>query len=537
MAIALDRLRVEASRLRQRTLVELFQADPGRFRSLSFRHGAVFADLSRQRIDVAALAALVEAARAAGLEAAIEALFAGAVVNHSERRPALHTALRGQGPEDAVRRANEALERMERLLEILRSDPASTFGMHRVTDVVSVGIGGSDLGPRLLLEALERRSRGLPRVHFLSNVDGDALQRLLPRLDPGSTLVVLISKSFGTRETLLNGHSLIEWLRNHHGGERETALRQCMAVTADADRAAALGVARSRILPLWPWVGGRFSLWSCTSVAVAFAVGVAVFRRLLRGAADMDAHFRDAPLEANLPVLMALVGIWNRNLLACPSHAVVPYAERLRLLPAWLQQLEMESNGKSVDSAGIPVDLATAPVVWGGVGTDAQHAFFQCLHQGTDVVPVDLIGVVRPTHGHAEHHRALLANLLAQGAALMGGHIAEQARERLRAGGSRGSELEALAAQQACPGNRPSTTLLLDDLEPESLGALLALYEHRTYVQGVLWGINPFDQWGVELGKRLAEQLEPAVDGAPPPQNADAATLGLLSEIKSRRGV
>ncbi|HRQ65376.1 MAG TPA: glucose-6-phosphate isomerase, partial [Xanthomonadaceae bacterium] len=314
MAIALDRLRVDAARLRQVALTELFDADPERCRSLSFRHGPVYADLSRQRIDKAALASLIHAARDAGLAQAIEGLFAGAEVNVSERRPALHTALRGVGPADAVRRASDALERMERLIELLRHDPSSTFGMNRVTDVVSVGIGGSDLGPRLLLDALERRSRGLPRVHFVSNVDGDVLQRLLPRLDPGSTLVVLISKSFGTSETLINGHSLIEWMQRHHGGNREAALRQFMAVTADADRAATFGIARSRILPLWPWVGGRLSLWSCVGFAVALAVGPGVFRRLLQGAASMDEHFRDAPLEVNLPVLLAQVGLWNRNL-------------------------------------------------------------------------------------------------------------------------------------------------------------------------------------------------------------------------------
>jgi glucose-6-phosphate isomerase len=535
MAISFDRLRVDAARLRQVALTELFDADPERCHALAFRHGPVFADLSRQRIDLAALASLIQAARDAGLEKAIEGLFAGAEVNVSERRPALHTALRGVGPADAVRRAADAIERMERLIELLRHDPSSTFGMNRVTDVVSVGIGGSDLGPRLLLDALERRSRGLPRVHFVSNVDGDVLQRLLPRLDPGTTLVVLISKSFGTSETLINGHSLIEWMQRHHGGNRDAALRQFMAVTADTDRAATFGIARSRILPLWPWVGGRLSLWSCVGFAVALAVGPGVFRRLQQGAASMDEHFRDAPLEANLPVLLALVGLWNRNLMACPSHALVPYADRLRLLPAWLQQLDMESNGKSVGPDGRPVDMATAPVIWGGVGTDAQHAFFQCLHQGTDVLPVEFIGVVRPTHDFDAHHRALLANLLAQGAALMRGQSTEQALERLRDSGLHGAELLALAAQQTFPGNRPSTTLLLDDLEPESLGALLALYEHRTYVQGVLWGIDPFDQWGVELGKRLAEQIEPALTGAPPPAEADASTRALLAEILSRQ--
>jgi glucose-6-phosphate isomerase len=536
VAIALEQLRDEAERLRALPLARLFDADPARFSALSFRHGPVFADLSRQRIDPRALARLIDAAAHAGLPRAIEALFAGAVVNPSEGRPALHTALRGVGPAEHVRRAEEGLERMERLFEVLRHDPLSTFGMNRVTDVISVGIGGSDLGPRLLLEALERRSRGLPRVHFVSNVDGDALQRLLPRLDPATTLVVLISKSFGTRETLINGHSLLQWLQQHHGGNREAALKQCMAVTADADRAAAFGVARSRILPLWPWVGGRLSVWSCVSAAVAMAVGTGVFRRFLRGAASMDEHFRDAPLEANLPVLLALVGLWNRSVLGHSSQALVPYAERLQLLPPWLQQLEMESNGKSVGSDGEAVAMPTAAVIWGGVGTDAQHAFFQCLHQGTDVLPVEFIGVVRPAHGYLEHHRALLANLLAQGAALMVGQTTEQALERLRGSSLQGAELLRLAAQQTFPGDRPSTTLLIDDLEPESLGALLALYEHRTYVQGVLWGVNPFDQWGVELGKRLAEQIEPALDGAPDPTGADAATRGLLAEIRSRRG-
>ncbi|MBP6596353.1 MAG: glucose-6-phosphate isomerase, partial [Arenimonas sp.] len=367
-------------------------------------------------------------------------------------------------------------------------------------------IGGSDLGPRLAVDALKDFHDGRFRVHFLTNVDGSAAQHLLRGLDPARTAAILVSKTFGTQETLLNGALLREWLG---GAER------LYAVSANVARAEAFGVAPGRVLPMWDWVGGRYSLWSAVGFALQLAVGRDAYAQLLEGGALMDAHVRRTPLADNLAVWHALVGVWNRNALGHGSHAILPYDERLALLPSYLQQLVMESLGKLVRVDGTPALGATVPVLWGGPGTNAQHSFFQALHQGTQPVPADFLGVVRPAHAFADNHGALLANLLAQVQALANGADCDD-------------------AQRAYPGNRPSTLLLLDELTPRSLGALLALYEHSVYVQSVLWGINAFDQWGVELGKQMAGELLPALSD-PAIVVADPVTRALLAEIRARR--
>ncbi len=376
-----------------------------------------------------------------------------------------------------------------------------------VTDIVNVGIGGSDLGPRLVVDALKDFGTGRFRVHFLTNVDGSDAQHLLKQLDPAHTAAILVSKTFGTQETLLNGAVVRDWLG---GSDR------LYAVSANVPRAEAFGVAPERVLPMWDWVGGRYSLWSAVGFSIALAIGVDGFDALLAGAADMDAHVLEAPLEANLPVLHALTGVWNRNALGLQTQAVLPYDERLALLPAYLQQLVMESLGKSVTPDGAPAGVDTVPVLWGGPGTNSQHSFFQALHQGTQTVPADFIGVVTPAHPYAENHAALLSNLLAQTEALANGHAADD-------------------PQKAYPGNRPSTLFLLDTLTPRAFGALVALYEHSVYVQSVLWGINAFDQWGVELGKRIAGELLPAVQGGDATVS-DPVTRALLDEIHARAG-
>src|SRR5690606_12500958 len=342
------------------------------------------------------------------------------------------------------------------------------------------------------------------RLHFVSNVDGSDVERALRGLDPARTAAILVSKSFGTQETLLNGALVRDWLG---GGER------LYAVTANVPRAEAVGVDAGRVLPMWDWVGGRYSLWSAVGFAIALAIGMDGFESLLAGAAEMDAHAVEAPLHANLPVRHALVAVWNRNVWQLPTHAVLPYDQRLARLPDYLQQLVMESLGKSVRHDGQAPGVATVPVVWGGAGTGAQHSFFQALHQGTDVVPADFIGVVHPAHPHRGHHEALLANLLAQAEALANGHDAGDPRK-------------------AHPGNRPSTLFLLDALTPRALGALLAMYEHSVYAQSVLWGINAFDQWGVELGKRIAGELLPALRGEG--EAGDPVTRALVAEIRGR---
>jgi glucose-6-phosphate isomerase len=423
----------------------------------------------------------------------------GAVVNPTEGRAALHTALRSDLSAAPGARASSALAREARGTMAALIDALSAAD---VTDIVSVGIGGSDLGPRLVADALSPVTGGRFRVHFLSNVDGSAAQRVLSRLDPSRTAAILISKTFGTQETLLNGGIVRDWLG---GGER------LYAVSANVERAEAFGVARERILPMWDWVGGRYSLWSAVGFPIALAIGMAGFEALLAGAADMDEHALSSAPKHNLAVWHALTAIWNRNALGAATQAVLPYDERLKLLPNYLQQLVMESLGKSVRLDGEELRVQTVPVWWGGAGTDTQHSFFQALHQGTQIVPADFIGVVRNDDPHAENHRALLANLLAQTEALANGQANDD-------------------PHRAYAGNRPNTLLLLDALTPQSLGMLIALYEHSVYLQSVLWGINAFDQFGVELGKQVASRLLPALHGEA--EADDPVTQALLAEIR-----
>ena len=499
---AIDRqLSEHARRLQGARIPALVAADSSRASAMALRVGPLYASFARQRLDAGALTMLRGLAAKAGVGQALRALVDGAEVNASERRPALHTALRsGIGQGDVARAAHaEAAAARARMAELVAGLRESD-----VTDVINIGIGGSDLGPRLAVDALKDFADGRFRLHFVSNVDGSEVQHVLRGLDPARTAAILVSKSFGTQETLLNGALVREWLG---GGER------LYAVSANVPAAEAFGVDPSRVLPMWDWVGGRYSLWSAVGFAIALAIGVDGFESLLAGAAEMDAHAVDAPVEANLPVLHALVAVWNRNGLGLPTQAVLPYDQRLARLPDYLQQLVMESLGKSVRGDGRPAGLATVPVVWGGAGTGAQHSFFQALHQGCDVVPADFIGVVRPAHAHRGNHEALLANLLAQAEALANGHAADD-------------------PQKAYPGNRPSTLLLLDALTPHSLGALLAMYEHSVYVQSVLWGINAFDQWGVELGKRIAGELLPVLRGEA--EAGDAVTRALIDEIRTR---
>jgi glucose-6-phosphate isomerase len=482
---------------------QLLAADPGRASDLALRVGPLYANFARQHYDSEALEALFALAEAAGVRGRLRALFDGEPVNPTEGRAALHTALRSDlsqaMPAQAARNeALAALQRMRAMVEALQDGP--------VTDIVSVGIGGSDLGPRLVVDALAPPLPGRFRVHFLSNVDGAAAQRVLAPLDPKRTAAIMVSKTFGTQETLLNGAILREWLGD------DTRLH---AVSANVERAAISGIAPERILPMWDWVGGRYSLWSAVGFPIALALGMPAFEALLAGAAEMDAHVLQAPPRENLAFWHGLTAVWNRNALGYTSQGVFPYDERLKLLPFHLQQVVMESLGKSVHLDGSPVAMPTVPVWWGGAGTDVQHSFFQALHQGTDIVPGDFIGVVRADHPYRENHRALLANLLAQTEALAAGSQADD-------------------PHRSYPGNRPSTLMLLDALTPQSLGALIALYEHSVYVQSVLWDINAYDQFGVELGKQVANRLLPALRGQAG-EISDPVTRALLDEIERQR--
>jgi glucose-6-phosphate isomerase len=536
-----DVLASHAERLARTSLRQLL-ADPVRGERLRQRAGPILLDLSRQKLDLDALDALGAQAQASGWEAARDAMFSGMAINRSEQRAVLHSALRGGAsrlsalaPPEARRDIEQTLQRIAQLVEAIERGDAAGLGLiGTITDVVNIGIGGSDLGPRLAVHALAPFHVAHLRSHFLTNVDGQAATDLMRVLDPATTLVIMVSKTFTTQETLLNGNVLREWIARIHGGDDAAVSRHFLAVSANVAAAEAWGIPGSQVFPMWDFVGGRYSMWSAVGLSLALAIGMEHFRALLAGAAAVDDHFRSAPWQHNLPVLLALVEVWNRNVQGHASRAVVPYADLLGDLPSYLQQLEMESLGKQVTTQGEPVRQATVPVVWGSVGTNAQHAYFQALHQGTEVVPLELIGVINPAHTLQGNHDALLSNLLAQAAALALGKTFDEALAEAPAGDD--TARRALAAQRTFPGDRPSTVILLDALTPESLGALIALYEHKVFMLGHLWGINAFDQWGVELGKSIARQILPALRGeqsdVPP---LDAATCALIGEIHARR--
>ena len=464
------------------TLRALFAQEPDRLGRMTLEESGILFDFSKTHLSRDHLAGFLDLAEAAGLAARRDAMFAGAIVNPSEGRAAEHTAERGQGASESVARAAQFHSRMRALIDAIE---AEAFGP--VRHILHIGIGGSALGPKLLIDALGRGAAGRYEAAIVSNVDGSALEEAISGFDPGATLIAIASKTFTTKETMLNAASALQWLEE--AGVADPYGR-VIALTAAPEKAIDFGVDETRILPFGESVGGRFSLWSSIGFPAALALGWDAFESLLEGAAAMDRHFRFAPLAANAPVLAAFVDLYYANLRGAETRATFAYDERLRLLPAFIQQIEMESNGKSVRLDGTPVSRATSPVVWGGVGTDAQHAVFQLLHQGTHLVPVEFIASVEPGDTlDPEHHRQLLINAFAQGAALMAGQASAD-------------------PHRAYPGDRPSTTILLDRLDPATLGALIAFYEHRTFANAALLGINPFDQFGVELGKQMANALD-----------------------------
>jgi glucose-6-phosphate isomerase len=486
--------------LPKRRLADLFAADPARLQRLATKlelpGGAVLFDWSKTHLDEAHLAAFLTLAEATGFSARRDAMLDGAIVNPTEGRAAEHTAQRGIGCEESVEQAAMLHARMHMLIEAVHQG-----ALGEIKHLIHIGIGGSALGPALAVDALARDG-AMVDVHVVSNVDGCALEGAFAACDPAATLIAVASKTFTTIETMTNAQSAIGWLRENGVPD---PYGRIVALTASPDRAVEWGVDETRILPFPDSVGGRYSLWSSIGFPIALALGWPDFAELLDGAAAMDAHFRDSEFDANLPLRAAFADQYYSRLLGCQTRAVFAYDERLRLLPPYLQQLEMESNGKSVTVDGKPVDGATAPVTWGGVGTDAQHAVFQLLHQGSHVVPVDFIAAIAPGDAlDPAHHRILLANCFAQGAALMAGRHSDD-------------------AARSYPGDRPSATILLDELNPASLGALIAFHEHRTFANAVLMGINPFDQFGVELGKEIAKDIEQG--GA----EFDASTMALLA--------
>jgi glucose-6-phosphate isomerase len=484
-------------------LSDFFAADSSRAARFTAEAAGIVLDYSKHRIDAETMRLLHALAAQAQVSQWTARMFAGEAINTTEGRPALHVELRARDPRAEVR---DALGRMRGFVSEVRGDA-------RVTDVVNIGIGGSDLGPRMLTRALRRLHKAGPRLHFVANIDPTDLDATLAGLSPAATLFIVASKTFTTAETLDNAARARAWLESGLGRSADLS-RHFAAATANGAGAAALGVRKERVFPLWDWVGGRYSVWSAVGLPVALAVGMDAFDELLEGARAMDEHFRMTPPERNVPVILALLEIWYTNFFGAQTRAVIPYSEDLRYLPAYLQQLEMESNGKRVDRDGDEIDYDTAPVVWGASGTPSQHSFHQLLHQGTRLVPVDFV-VAREANPSAAH-TALAANALAQAAALAFGNAAPD------------------APHKTLPGNRPSSTLLLSHLAPRDLGALVAMYEHKVFTEGVIWNINSFDQWGVEHGKTLARTLAPQLVDGRGAGGLDSSTWALIERLRRR---
>ncbi|MCE8011595.1 glucose-6-phosphate isomerase [Billgrantia desiderata] len=510
-------------RLQQATaqdrISDYFAADPQRFDKMSLRVGGLFLDYSKHHVSEAVLAKLLELADHSALVQRRAQMFSGDIINVTEDRPVLHTALRnlGEGPlmvdgKDVMPEIQRTREQIRQFSEAVRSGEWRGYSGERIKDVVNIGIGGSDLGPNMACRALLKYRHAELNFHFVSNVDGTHIQKVLKRLDPATTLFIVSTKTFSTQETLLNAKTARRWFLDN-AGEGADVGAHFIAASTNRKAAMEFGIREENVFEFWAWVGGRYSMWSSIGLPIALSIGFDGFMEMLEGAYAMDQHFIEAPNARNMPVLMALIGIWYINFLGAETQAIVPYDQALHQLPAFLQQLDMESNGKSVDIFGHPVNYKTGPIVWGQTGSNGQHAFFQLLHQGTRYVPIDFIASLKPEPGVEEHHFALLTNMLAQANAFM-------------MGSQEGSQLD----PYSCPGNRPSSVLLLDELTPRNLGALIALYEHKVFVQGVIWNINSFDQWGVQLGKRIAGEISERIDERS--QEFDASTQGLLALVR-----
>lgn len=520
-----------------RTLTQLFKQQPNRFENFSTHCGGFLLDYSKTSIDSEILDTLLDLAQQQDLEARRDAMFSGALINETEGRAVLHTALRNLsgGPvlvdgHNVMPSVLTTLERLKTYANNLRDGSIQTANGQKFTDVVNIGIGGSDLGPVMANIALSPYADG-PHCHFVSNIDGADITDTLHGLNPATTLVIVASKTFTTTETMTNAATAKVWLQN--AVPSKDIGKHLVALSTAKDKTADFGVDPDRVFGFEDWVGGRYSVWGPIGLSLMLAIGPDDFTDFLLGAEEMDIHFATTPLAQNLPVLLALVGIWHANICGFDTRAVLPYDQRLARLPAYLQQLDMESNGKGVAMDGTPLKTHSGPIVWGEPGTNGQHAFYQLIHQGTRVIPCEFM-IAR--HGHepelAHQHNILVANCLAQSEALMQGQNLESARSLMHNEGLKGAELERQAAHRVFTGNRPSTTLMYDRLTPHTLGKIIALYEHRVFVEGVIWGINSFDQWGVELGKKLANQLLPLVNGDVTNDPHDGSTLGLLASLK-----
>jgi glucose-6-phosphate isomerase len=523
-------------------LRDLFAADRERAQSMTLGAAGLHLDYSKNRITRETLRLLFELAEAVDLQGWTRRMFAGDQINNTEQRAVLHVALRNRSNrpiyvngEDVMPAVNAVLAKMEAFTARVRSGEWLGHTGQRITDVVNIGIGGSNLGPKMVCAALGPYLSDDLRVHFVSNVDGTHLAETIRRLDPATTLFVVASKTFTTQETMTNAESARAWSLEALGDPAAVA-RHFVAVSTNAERVAAFGIDTANMFEFWDWVGGRYSLWSAIGLPIALAVGFDRFVELLEGAHSMDEHFAHADLSENLPAIQGLIGVWYANFFGARTHAVLPYDEYLRFLPAYLQQGDMESNGKRVTREGVEVTYTTGPVVWGEPGTDGQHAFYQLIHQGTQMIPADFIGAIHSHNPVGDHHVKLMANFFAQTEALMRGRSADEALAEMLESGMPDGLARFLATHRSFPGNRPTNSILVERLTPHTLGALIAMYEHRIFTQGVVWGINSYDQWGVELGKQLAGVILGELEAGQVTADHDGSTTALIGHFIQRRG-
>jgi glucose-6-phosphate isomerase len=520
---------------------DLFASDPDRFNTMSLCMDDLLFDYSKNRITDGTMNLLMDLAREAGLERAIQEMFSGAKINCTENRAVLHVALRNRSNRpiqvegrDVMPEVNRVLAKMRSFSEEIWTGRWKGHGGKAITDVVNLGIGGSDLGPKMVSEALRPYWKHGLKAHFVSNVDGTHLVETLKPLAPETTLFCVASKTFTTQETMTNAQSAREWLVSALG-DAGAVKRHFVALSTNREAVAEFGIDPQNIFEFWDWVGGRYSLWSAIGLPVACVIGFEAFGQLLQGAHEVDEHFRTEPFERNIPVIMAVLGIWYHNFLGAHTHAILPYDQYLHRFAAYLQQCDMESNGKGVDREGRAIDTyTTGPVIWGEPGTNGQHAFYQLLHQGTRLVPADFIAPVFSHNLIGDHHQKLLANFFAQTEALMLGKAAGTVRAELERDGLSAERVAALLQHKCFEGNRPTNSILFDRLDPRTLGRLIALYEHKIFVQGIIWNVNSFDQWGVELGKQLAKAILPELATAEPVDTHDSSTNGLINYYKAR---
>ncbi|HTY60057.1 MAG TPA: glucose-6-phosphate isomerase [Bacteroidota bacterium] len=539
---AWNALRVHHDAVAPLQMRDMFAQDPGRFDRFSIRWGDMIVDYSKHRITQETMSLLHALARAADVALWRDRMFAGEKINLTEGRAVLHTALRNRSGRpvfvdgaDVMPGVKSVLAHMRRFSDAVRSGAWRGCTGKKITDIVNIGIGGSDLGPVMVTEALKPYADPALRAHFVSNVDGTHIAVTLRTLSPETTLFIIASKTFTTQETIANARTAREWFLG--GGRDEQAVaKHFVALSTNEKEAVKFGIDRENMFEFWDWVGGRYSLWSAIGLSIAVAIGMDNFEELLAGAYAMDEHFRTAEPEKNIPLTLALLGIWYNNFFGASTHAILPYDQYMHRFPAYFQQGDMESNGKRTSRGGETVDYPTGPVIWGEPGTNGQHAFYQLIHQGTRLIPVDFIATLESHNPVGNHHALLLSNVFAQAEALMKGKTAGEVRGELEGAGMKGEALDRLLPHKVFEGNRPSTTILVQKITPRSLGELIAMYEHKIFVQGIVWDVNSFDQWGVELGKQLAGNILPELDTPGPVTTHDSSTRGLINFYKAHRG-